>query len=189
MASHKGVGRTEVRVMAEDKSEQTGRRRMPWPLLVAIALIIGGVVFVMARQGGDQAEPDLPAGTTQYSQAALVEEVDAKLYNKDYDGAIAIVKGQNQADEPQIKLMLVSIYMRKGDTPAALQVYKELDQQGKLKSENYGSAAELALQNKDYATARDYYSKAIERARSEDIPTAGDDIASYRARLAEIKDK
>jgi hypothetical protein len=101
-----------------------------------------------------------------------------------------LVRGQQEFDEdPNIKILLIAVYGARNDLSAALQVYGELDAAGQLNAGNTGAAGDMAVRAKNYQLAREYYAKAIERTNDENEPTAGDDVALYRARLAEIKNK
>lgn len=164
--------------------------------VLAVVLLSGLVAFwIWQAQGGRFFSSSEPSKTkkdvTQYTedkQQDLVSEVNKKYGTGDYNGAIQLIEGQKNATDPKMQLLLAGAYANAGKLKEAVEIYKKLDDAGKLPEvelENMAATAQRAGENQ---LALDTYKRAKDYAVSSGSQTP-DVIATYDYLIAELEKK
>lgn len=150
-------------------------------LIVLIILVAAGIVYYKASQ---KKEP--VSNVPQYSEQALIKELNKKYATHDFLGAIELVKGQKTIDQTNIQLLLAAAYGNAGQFQSAVGVYDALERKAPL-VEMYASTAAVAAEGaKDYKKAIDYYKKAKGRL---DKTANVDQAQVYDYKISELEKK
>lgn len=129
-------------------------------------------------------------GTTQQfsSESELAGDVNKKYGTGDYQGAIDLIEGQKNVDDPANQILLAQAYANAGNYAKAVEIYKKLDAAGKLPDDQLANAAGAAEQAKDISTAITYYKRAETYARnSKDQNLDQADVYAYKVTELEKK--
>lgn len=140
--------------------------------------------------------PDDPAvvqkkaqNTTQYDdRQQLVDEVNKKYGSNDYKGAISLIEGQQNAKDTNVQLLLAGAYANSGDLKKAFEIYKNIDNEGKLPDAELVNLANMAERAGDTAAAIAAYKRAKAYAVSSKT-ISQDEIATYDYKINELEKK
>lgn len=164
--------------------------------VVAVIFLAALVAFwVWQAQGGrffpssssSKPKKDV-AQYTEEKQHDLVDEVNKKYGTGDYNGAIQLIEGQKNVTDPKMQLLLAGAYANAGKLKESVEIYKKLDDEGKLPEvelENMAATAQRAGENQ---LALDTYKRAKDYAVSSGTQTP-DVIATYDYLIAELEKK
>lgn len=168
-----------------------------------IFLIAGGVAAFLLLGGGAllwavwQSTPkDMPSAnkgsksTPQYSdKRELVDEVNKKYGTKDFAGAITLIEGQSGSDENvSLQLLLAGAYANSGNIKKAYEIYKKIDDAGKLPKNELANMAAMAERAGETQAAIALYKRAKAYAAST-TTISQDEIATYDYKIAELGKK
>jgi pentatricopeptide repeat protein len=167
-------------------------------IISAIVLVLfGGLItfWVWQAQGGrffagsgsSTKKKDVPQ-YTEDKQQDLIDEVNKKQGTGDYEGAITLLEGQQNAGDAKNQLLLAGAYATAGKLKEALDIYKKLDEDGKLPDTELENMAATADRAKEYQLALDTYKRAKEYAVSSGTQT-DDQIKTYDYLIAELEKK
>ncbi len=162
-----------------------------------VVVLFGGLVafWIWQAQGGrffSSSEPSkVKKDVTQYAedkQQDLVSEVNKKYGTGDYNGAIQLIEGQKNATDPKMQLLLAGAYANAGKLKESVEIYKKLDDEGKLPEVELENMAATAERAKEYKLALDTYKRAKDYAVSSGAQTP-DMIATYDYLIAALEKK
>lgn len=161
--------------------------------VIAVLVVGGGVLGFLVWQSAQRvAEQEKiskqPKPVVQYdNRQQLIDDVNQKYGKGDYQGAIKEIEGQKSAGEDVgLQLLLAGAYANSGDFKKAIEIYKKLDNAGKLPAGEYVNVAGTAERAGDIVLAIDMYKKAKEYAISSKTESA-DQIAVYDYKIAELE--
>ncbi len=167
-------------------------------IIAAVAVVLfGGLTtfWIWQAQGGRFFAGLGPTETKkevkQYPQDKeqdLVAEVNKKTGTGDYNGAVQLIQGQQNVNDPKMQLLLAGAYANAGKLKEAVEVYKRLDNEGKLPDPELENMAATAERAGEYQLAIDTYKRAKEFAASSKDYTQ-DQIAVYDYLIAELEKK
>ena len=157
--------------------------------LIDVAVILVVIVLIgVAWWFGNHRKKDAYTDVPQYNTQQLVVEVNKKYGANDYGGAIKLIQGQKTIKEASTQLLLAAAYSNSGDHKRSLEIYENLEKQGKLNESDTATAAGVAEQAKEYRKAIDLYKKAKERLKGS-ATNSRDQAAVYDYKIAQIEKK
>ena len=158
-------------------------------------IILGGAVltFMVWRSAQEVAKTEQASKSSkpvkQYDDTQqVVDQVNQKYGEKDYDGAIQLIEGQKNSGDPTMQLLLAGAYANSGNIAKALEIYKQLDADGKLPQSELANLADMAERAGDKQAAIAAYKKAKDYAISSKTETQ-DQIAVYDYKIAQLEKK
>jgi tetratricopeptide (TPR) repeat protein len=160
------------------------RKRNIWIDIAVIVIVV--IIIAVIWWVGHRPEAETKSDVPQYSGQQLVDEVNLRIAGNDYAGAIKLVKGQKNGNDPNVQLLLASAYSNKDDYTSALKIYKNLENQGKLNATNTAAAADMAVKANDKQAAIELYKKAIQRVQG-DSSISPDMAGVYQLQLTELE--
>lgn len=166
---------------------------------VVVVVLFGGLAafWVWQAQGGrffvtpDSSSNKKKENVPQYSkdkQQELTDSVNEKQGTGDYQGAIDLIEGQQNREDPALQVLLAGAYANAGELQKSLEIYKKLEGAGNLPDGEYANMAAVAERAKDYQLAIDMYKKAKEKAVSAN-QVGDDEAAYYDYKIAELEKK
>lgn len=161
---------------------------------MAILLIIGGILLWMVWRSTPSdisSEKNGAKGATpQYTQQQdLVNDVNKKYGSGDYKGAIALIEAQKDSGKDvSLQLLLAGAYANSGDLKKAFEIYKKVNDEGKLPDTELANYADMAERAGDTQAAITAYKKAKEYAVSSK-KIGPDEIATYDYKISQLEKK
>lgn len=163
---------------------------------IAVVLFTGLIAFwIWQAQGGRFfASPESTQTKKevkhypQDKEQDLVAEVNKKTGTGDYNGAVQLIEGQQNVSDPKMQLLLAGAYANAGKLKEAVEIYKKLDNEGKLPNPELENMAATADRAGEYQLAIDTYKRAKEFAASSKDYTR-DQIATYDYLIAQLEKK
>jgi tetratricopeptide (TPR) repeat protein len=162
--------------------------------VIIIVLLVGGLGLLWAVWRSTPEEittKNRGSGVTQQfsNKQELAAEVNKKYGENDFKGAITLIEGQKDADEnTDLQLLLAGAYANSGDVKKALEIYKKIDNAGKLPKNELANMAEMAERAGDNKAALALYKRAKAYAESSST-ISQDEIAVYNYKIAELEKK
>lgn len=146
----------------------------------------GGRFFVTPGSSSSKKKENVPQYTEDKRQE-LLDDVNEKQGSGDFQGAIQIIEGQQNSQDPAMQVLLAGAYANAGDFQKSLEIYKQLEEAGKLPGGEYANMAAVAERAKEYQVAIDAYRKAKENGIEKQ--ENDDQLAYYDYKITELEKK